>query len=629
MALAQVPEAVAFSFTAGVDPIIGLQAAWMMCFITAILGGAPGMISGATGAIAVVLPAFVAEHGLGFLFVAIILMGIIQMIFGLLGAGKLVKLIGAPTMLGFVNGLAIVIFLAQFHTFKEECSSHEESSDSHALRKIDYNQSNARRVLSADGPFQGCWLDYQTILWQCLLIICTMLTIYLLPKLTKAFPASLAGIILATALEFALIRPLNFETPLVEDLASVKGAFPIPVWLDSQYSSVDFPSFFDIKTYKICLPVSLTLAVIGLVESLLTLQLVSEVTRKKGEPKRECLAQGVANVITGILGGMGGCAMIGQSMINVTSGGITRISSAVAGLFLLIILLAAYPLINLIPIAGLTGVMFMVVIGTFDWNSLKLIFSSAMPLKLRSHPKLHSHSKVKRTDVVIIIVVTVVAVLVNLAVAVAAGVLISTVVFTWDQKDVFYVYPVDNDQNENDSKKKQSSTKLKVYKMYGPLFFGTSQTFEASFNPKQEGKDVGIVELDVSSGSLCDYSAIVSINKVAQQHKACGKIFKLRNVNQKCMEQLRKAKHLVFTYDRELGTEENDSLLRAMEIDSLEDIRTYYSASNIRVHNDGEFQVGGSPRQGTQQRTKDDSNTIESSSTSSDTTSNRNAANLA
>eukprot|EP00924_Labyrinthula_sp_SR-Ha-C_P003980 augustus_masked-scaffold_3-processed-gene-10.7-mRNA-1 protein AED:0.02 eAED:0.03 QI:0/-1/0/1/-1/1/1/0/638 len=554
VALAQVPEAVAFAFTAGVDPIVGLQAAWIICLITALFGGAPGSISGATGAIAVVLPEFVEEHGVGFLFITIIIMGMIEIVLGLVGVGKLVRLIGAPVMIGFCNGLAIVIFLAQFHSFKHECEA------------------------NYDGPFKGCWLEGDVIAWQCGIILVTMLTIVYIPKLTKSFPPSLAGIIVGTILEFAVVRPVGNETPLVEDLASVKGTFPKLIWFDDQYSGI--PNFFEANTWSTAFPTALTLAVIGLVESLLTMQLVSEITRKKSSAMKECLAQGVANVVVGMFGGMGGCAMIGQSMINVKSGGVTRISSSVAGIFLLVIILAAYKLINLIPTASLAGVMFMVVIGTFDWGSLQLMFHSALPLKYRKHPKLNAHQKIKRADALVIAVVTIVAVLVNLAVAVAAGVLLSAVFFSWDQKDVFEVKTFLVDVETEDNKGEKPDEVKKIYRIHGPLFFGTAQEFEKSFDAVEDPK---MVEVHLENAHITDYSALASLNKIANRYKEQEKVLVLKNVQPQAMKVIRKAKHIMFVYDMDQEEEKNEEYFEAMEIDPK-----FYDAAHVRYKNSEE-----------------------------------------
>mmetsp|Transcript_4320 Transcript_4320/g.5006 ORF Transcript_4320/g.5006 Transcript_4320/m.5006 type:complete len:631 (+) Transcript_4320:178-2070(+) len=576
VSLAQVPEAVAFAFTAGVDPIVGLQAAWIMCLLTGLFGGAPGMISGATGALAVVLPAFIDEFGVGYLFYAVIMMGIIQTILGLIGAGKLVRLIGTPVMIGFVDGLAIVIGLAQFHSFKGDCPS-DNSTD-----------SDLRLLSAGGGNSDSCWLDGATLGWQFFLVVVTMLTVWLLPRLTTALPSSLAGILLATAFEFALVRPTGFSTPLVEDLASVEGSFPIPIWLDNEYKNL-LPSLADSETWKACLPIAVTLAVIGLVESLMTLQLVGDITQKEVFPRQECLAQGFANIVTGMFGGMGGCAMIGQSMINVKSGGWTRISSATAGTMLLLILLVAYPLINKIPIAALAGVMFMVVIGTFEWGTFRLLFDALMPAKWRN--KTNRHSKVKRSDVFIIVLVTVIAVVLNLAYAVGAGIALSAIIFAWDRGNAFvsnHVYlnselkPIQNEDASSVETEElvteNESPYVKIYQMSGPLFFGSAQAFENNFDYKNDPERV---EIHFDKCDLCDYTALASINNVAQRYKELGKELKVRRVNAKSMKALRKAKNLMFVYDKTATDEDNETELLNMETVESKILESLHPNPNI------------------------------------------------
>ncbi|MEJ2565208.1 MAG: SulP family inorganic anion transporter, partial [Gammaproteobacteria bacterium] len=358
VALALVPEAVAFAFVAGVAPLVGLYAAFMVGLLAAVFGGRPGMISGATGAMAVVMVALVAQHGVEYLFAAVVLAGLIQFGVGLLRLGKFIRMVPHPVMLGFVNGLAIVIFLAQLQHF---------------------------RVTSAAGGME--WMSGEPLLLFVGLIILTMLIIHFLPKLTGAFPASLAAIIVVSV----LVSGLGLETKTVGDLASIKGGLP----------SFHIPSVpFNLETLKIILPYSFILAAVGLIESLLTLSLIDEITNTRGRGNRECLGQGIANTVTGLFGGMGGCAMIGQSMINVNSGGRQRLSGIAAALFLLVFILFASPLIERIPIAALVGVMFIVVIATFEWSSLRIM------------------GKIPATDAFVLVLVSAVTVFTDLAVAV-------------------------------------------------------------------------------------------------------------------------------------------------------------------------------------------------------------------
>jgi len=597
VSLAQVPEAVAFSFTAGVPPIIGLQAAWIGGVITALFGGSPGMVTGATGALAVVLPDFVKENGIGYLFVAVVLMGILQFVFGLLRGGKLIKYVGHPIMLGFCNGLAIVIGIAQLHNFKWT---------RYCLVDCDGDDYDWDQCLEFDGtgnetyPYK-CeqYTTGATAGFQVMLVLITMAVIYFLPKFTRKIPSSMAGIIVGTVVEFAIIRPAGFMTPTVEDAASVKGFFPIPVWVDDRYSNM-MPSLIEAETYTTCLPISATLAVIGLVESLMTLQLVGQITNKPTNPRAEALAQGSANIIGGAFGGMGSCAMIGQSLINVKSGGITRISTTIAGSFLLLIILVAYPLINLVPLASLGGVMFMVVIGTFEWESLPIIFASILPERIRSSPRLNALRKVKRSDVFIIVLVTVVAVALNLAYAVGAGIVFASLVFVWDQGELIEAVPVEKEnlmQPRATSSKRTEDTDsdsmqldgeddmdgvnvskldpslVKVYQIRGPLFFASAQRFVKLFDPEN---DPDIVVLYLDQTILSDYSALVALNEVAAMYRGLGKQFLLRKMSAHAIKAVVKAGHLVYTYDKAKSAEVNLSEILNMGISPSWDSIQHY-----------------------------------------------------
>ena len=372
VALALVPEAVSFSFVAGVHPLVGLYAAFIVGLITALIGGRPGMISGATGALAVVMVALVSLHGVEYLFATVVLMGIFQITAAFLRLGKFIRLVPYPVMLGFVNGLAIVIFLAQMSQFQTT------------------DLSDSRQ-----------WMEGQTLLVMLLLVITTMVVIWVVPKITTIIPAPLAGILFVAT----LVISLDIDVPRVSDLASIKGGLPtfhIPL----------VP--FNTETLIIILPYALILATIGLIESLLTLNLVGDITGKIGGASQECVAQGIANTITGFFSGMGGGAMIGQSMINVKSGGRTRISGISASLFLLLFIVVGSSLIEQIPLAALVGVMFMVVIGTFAWSSFRII------------------NKIPLSDVFVLILVSVLTVLFDLAVAVLSGVVVSALVFSWE-----------------------------------------------------------------------------------------------------------------------------------------------------------------------------------------------------
>ena len=469
VALALVPEAVAFAFVAGVDPLVGLYAAFMVGLLAAIFGGRPGMISGATGSMAVVMVALVAGHGVEYLFAAVVLAGLIQMGAGVLRLGKFIRIVPHPVMLGFVNGLAIVIFLAQLQHFQ---------------------------VTSADGVKH--WLSGEPLAIFAGLTLLTMAIIYFLPRLTASFPAALAAIIAVSL----LVLGLNLDTATVGDLAGIKGGLP----------AFHIPAVpFDAETLMIILPYSFILAAIGLIESLLTLSLVDEVTHTRGRGNRECLGQGIANTVTGLFGGMGGCAMIGQSMINVNSGGRQRLSGVAAALFLLMFIMVASPLIERIPMAALVGVMFVVVIATFEWSSLRIM------------------GRIPATDAFVLVLVSAVTVFTDLAIAVVVGVIVSALVFAWEHAKHIHI-------NSYDA---QGS---RVHELNGPLFFGSVKNFLELFNPESDPDDV-IIEFQNSR--VADHSAIEAIDTLAERYIRAGKTLHLRHLNDECRQLLKKAGDLV------------------------------------------------------------------------------------
>ncbi|WP_170545191.1 SulP family inorganic anion transporter [Ruegeria arenilitoris] len=483
VALALVPEAVAFAFVAGVHPLVGLYAAFMVGLITALIGGRPGMISGATGALAVVMVALVAEHGVEYLFATVVLMGILQVIAGAMHWGRFIRLVPHPVMLGFVNGLAIVIFLAQLGQFK-----------------VPGTMEN-----TGHGVGGGEWLSGMQLYTMLGLVALTMAVIWVMPRITRIVPAPLAGILVVAA----LVIGFGLDVPRVGDLASIEGglpAFHIPMvplnW----------------ETFEIILPYAVILAAIGLIESLLTLNLVGEITGKRGGASQECIAQGVANVATGFFGGMGGCAMIGQSMINVKSGGRTRIAGIAAALFLLIFILFASPLIEQIPLAALVGVMFMVVIGTFAWNSFKIL------------------RKVPLTDAFVIVLVTVVTVMEDLAVAVVVGVIVSALAYAWNNAKRIHAVT------------RESSTEkgAKVYEIQGPLFFGSSDGFVELFDIPNDPETVIV---DFAESRVVDQSALQAIENIAAKYEAAGKRVMLRHLSRDCHKLLNKAGHLMVDSD--------------------------------------------------------------------------------
>jgi len=470
VALALVPEAVAFAFVAGVEPLVGLYAAFMVGLITAIIGGRPGMISGATGALAVVMVALVADHGVEYLFATVVLMGLIQILVGALRLGKFIRMVPHPVMLGFVNGLAIVIFLAQLQSFQ-----------------------------ITDTAGQSQWLQGNQLYIMLALVALTMTIIRFLPMLTKAVPASLAAIIVVTL----IVIGMGLDSRSVGDLASIAGGLP-------QFSIPAVP--FTWETLIIILPYSIILAAIGLIESLLTLSLIDEITETRGRGNKECVGQGVANTVTGFFGGMGGCAMIGQSMININSGGRGRLSGISGALFLLAFILFASGLIEMIPLAALTGVMFMVVIGTFEWSSLRII------------------KKIPRSDAFVLILVSGVTVATDLAIAVVVGVIVSALVFAWEHAKHINV------------KTYEGKLGGKIYELHGPLFFASVNNFQALFDPKNDPDDV-VVEFQHSR--VMDHSAIEAIDTLAERYMNAGKRLHLRHLSAECQQLLDKAGDLV------------------------------------------------------------------------------------
>jgi SulP family sulfate permease len=471
-----VPEAIAFAFVAGVAPLSGLYAAFIVGLITAVIGGRPGMISGATGALAVVMVSLVVDHGAQYLFATVVLMGILQILAGVFRLGKFIRMVPQPVMLGFVNGLAIVIGISQIGQFK---------------------------VTNSVGELE--WMSGSPLLYSYCIVVLTMAIIWLLPKFSKIFPATLVAILLTSGLVIGFDIPI----PRVGDLASVAGGLP-------SFSIPMVPINFE--TLIIIFPYAIILAAIGLIESLLTLNLVGEITNQKGGASKECIAQGLSNSVTGFFGGMGGCAMIGQSMINVKSGGRTRISSVSASLFLLSFILFTSSLIELIPIAALVGVMFMVVLGTFAWNSLKLLFV------------------VPKSDALVIILVTVVTVYADLAIAVVVGVIVSALVFAWKSA------------SRIKATERQSRTEkgAKVYEIEGPLFFSSTNSFLEIFKPSQ---DPDLIIIDFAQSKVIDQSALKAIEDIADKYSSFGKKVKLRHLSKDCHRLLSRTGQLIMDSD--------------------------------------------------------------------------------
>jgi sulfate permease, SulP family len=470
VALAMVPEAIAFALIAHVSPLTGLYAAVLVSFITSAFGGRPGMISGATGALAVVMVALVVQHGAQYLFATIVLMGLLQILFAVAKLGKFIRMVPHPVMLGFVNGLAIVIFLAQFGHFK---------------------------TTNSDGTVT--WMSGEPLYIMLGLIAVTMAIIYLLPKLTKSIPSTLAAII---AVSVSVIY-FGLDTKTVGDLGSIGGGLP-------RFQVPDVP--LNLETLYIIFPYALILAAVGLIETLLTLNLIDEMTDTRGRPNKESMAQGVANVVTAFFGGMGGCAMIGQSMININNGALKRLSGIATSVFLLSFILFASKWIEMIPLAALIGVMFVVAEKTFEWGTLNLF------------------GKVPKQDVFVGLLVGGITIIADLAIAVIAGVIVSALVFAWEHAKQIAV------QVESDPEGK------KVYLLNGTLFFASIANFQSLFNIAEDPEHVVI---DFKNARVVDHSAIVAIDSLASRYRAAGKKLHLKHLSSDGQELLRNAKGMI------------------------------------------------------------------------------------
>jgi SulP family sulfate permease len=471
VALALVPEAVAFAIIANLDPLIGLYAAFVMGLITAIFGGRPGMISGATGAVAVVIVGLVVsvgpEQAPGYVFACVILAGIIQVLAGVFRLGKLMRLVPHSVVFGFVNGLAIVIFLAQLEQFKD-----------------------------AD---TGAWLVGNELYLMLGLVFLVMLIMWGLPKITKAVPSGLASIIVV----FALVYFMKLDTKTVGDIASIEGGFPWP-------KMPQLP--FTLEALKTILPYSLIVAGVGLIESLLTLNIIDEITETRGRGNKEAVAQGAANILSGFTGGMGGCAMIGQSLINISSGSRARLSGIVAAVMLLVFIMFGSSYIEMVPMAALTGIMIMVAIGTFEWTSLR------------------TFGKMPKWDLFVIVLVTVLTVFLDLALAVLAGVIIAALRFAYENAKRIR------------ARKHIDANGVKHYEIYGPLFFGSVQTFSEKFDPLNDPDEIII---DFMESRVADMSAIEALNRMTERYAKVGKKVTLRHLSPDCRQRLNKADEII------------------------------------------------------------------------------------
>lgn len=492
VALALVPEAVAFAFVAGVDPLVGLYAAFMIGLITSIFGGRPGMISGATGALAVVMVSLVAEGnamgeageslGLYYLFATVILMGIIQMLAGVLKLGKFVRLIPHPVMMGFVNGLAIVIFLSQLSMFPDLIPEGVSFWDNMGSWFSELFNSLSTKV--------EFWTTFG-------LVALTIAIMVGLPKLTKKLPEALIAILVISA----IVIFGNVDVATVGSFIREGGGEGLKGGLPTFQLDIFNKVPFTWASIKFIFPYALILAAIGLIESLMTLNLIDDLTETRGNSNRECMAQGGANIFTGFFGGMGGCAMIGQSLINIKGGGRGRLSGIVAALALLAFILFASGLIEQVPIAALVGVMFMVVIGTFAWSSFRIL------------------NKIPLSDVIVLVAVSALTVIYDLAIAVVAGVIMSALVFSWENA------------RRIRARKRVKDDGTKVYEIWGPLFFGSIQEFNSKFDVKN---DPDKVEIDFVESRVSDHSAIEAIFSLVNKYKAENKDIKLKHLSEDC-----------------------------------------------------------------------------------------------
>ncbi len=467
VALALVPEAVAFALIAGLSPLTGLYAAFVVGLVASLLGGRPGMISGATGAVAVVIAALALSHGPEYVFAAVVLAGLLELAAGFLRLGKLMRLVPHPVIFGFVNGLAIIICTSQIEQFKSA---------------------------------SGAWLAGTELAGFAALVGVAMVIIWQLPRLTRAVPASLVAIVVV----FALVVLFGIDTKTVGDITSIHGGFP-------PFHVPQVP--LTLETFSIIFPYAAIVAGVGLIESLLTLNIIDEITETRGRSNQECVAQGTANILSGFFSGMGGCAMLGQSLINISSGARARVSGIVAAVMLLVFIMFGAPLIERLPMAALTGVMVMVAIGTFEWASLK------------------TFNRMPRSDLVVMVLVTLVtAILHNLAFAVIIGVIISALVFAWDSAVRIR------------ARKRIDENGWKHYEIYGPLFFGSTTAFAEKFDVAGDPEHVVI---DFEESRVADMSAIEALNKITERYARAGKKVHLRHLSDDCITLLANAAAII------------------------------------------------------------------------------------
>ena len=470
VAMTMIPESLSFAILAGFPPLVGLYGAFIMGLITAIFGGRPGLISGGAGATVIVLIALMQSHGLEYVFGAVALAGVIQIIVGLFKLGKFIRLVPHPVMFGFVNGLAVIIFMSQFEQFKQVTNGTSE------------------------------WLSGSPLLTMSGLVALTIAIILIFPKITKAVPASLVAIIVV----FAVVVGFNIDTKQVVDIASVSGSLP-------PFHIPEIP--FTWETFMIILPYGAIMAAVGLTEGLLTLNLVDEIRATKGNSNRECLAQGSANIANGFFYGMGGCPMIAQTLVNLSAGSRARLSGIVAALTILLIILVGAPIIELVPMAALTGVMIMVAIGTFEWASFK------------------AFTKMPKADILVMVIVTLITIFFhNLALAVLVGVIISALIFAWESAKRIR------------ARKYVDENGVKHYELFGPLFFGSTTAFAEKFDVNNDPNEIII---DFAESRISDMSAIDAVNKITERYAKVGKKVHLKHLSSDCIDLLKNAEAII------------------------------------------------------------------------------------
>jgi SulP family sulfate permease len=482
VALALIPESVAFAFVAGVSPIISLQTAVIIGLIAATFTGRPGMISSSTAALSVIFASLISQHGLEYLFATVVLMGIIQVLIGVFKLGKYARMIPYPVMLGFLNGLSIVMFLAQWEQFK------------------------IKKTVMVDGvqTIQKVWMSTPNMVIMLLFVVFTMAMIHFVPKLTKAVPASLVAIVIMTVIA-VLLDKNGYHLRNVQDFAGMELKGGLPKFHIPQVK-------ISLDMLKIIFPYALIGGLAGLTEAVLTLRVIDEMTDTRGHTNKECIAQGLANTVNGFFGGMGGDAMIGQSIINIKSGGRTRLSGLVAASGLMMFIMFGSGFVNVIPLASLVGVMFMVVVGTFKWESLKY------------------GKKIPKEDIVVVVAVTLITVLVDLATAVIIGVILSALIFAWQKGKAIQVNKIN------------SHCGSKVYEVDGPLFFGSVLEFRDLFDIKDDPENIII---DFKNSRVMDHSAIEAINSITEKYFNEGKKIILRHLSKDCQMLLKNAESII------------------------------------------------------------------------------------